>query len=103
MAGETQTSVARRWVGVVVGFALGGLAGWLWGRSIAQGNETGGPIPNLANVVGFWSVAVVTVVLAVVAALLLLFPRRRRLAVALMAAAAGWLSLYAIAFALGKA
>ena len=102
MTGEGQVSVVRRWMGVVIGFALGGLAGWLLGRSVAQSSQqTGGPVPGLAVTVGLWVTGVVVVALAVAAALLFLSPRRRRLAMATIAAAAGWIALYGVALALG--
>ena len=101
MASE-QVSVGRRWMGVLVGIVLGGGAGWLWGRSIAQSSQqTGGPVPGLAVTVGLLVLATVVVALTVVAAVLFLSPRRRRLSVALVAAAAGWIGGYAIALAMG--
>jgi hypothetical protein len=102
MAGESQASVGRRWIGALVGILLGVAAGWLWGRSVAQSaQQTGGPVPGLAVTVGLWVLAIVVVILAVAAAILFLSPRRRRLSVAMVAAAAGWVGGYAIALAMG--
>jgi hypothetical protein len=95
--------MARRWVGPLVALALGVLAGWLFGRSIAQSiaNNPGGPVPDLPRGVGLLVVGGVAIVLLVLAGLLLLSRRRRPISAALLAAAAGWVGAYLVALSLG--
>ena len=84
--------MAPRWVGPLVALALGGLAAWLFGGSIAQSI---GPLPGLLVAAG------VAVVLLVLAGLLFLWRRRRPIPAALLAAAAGWVGAYFLVLSLG--
>ena len=80
-----------RWVGTVVGLAIGALVGWLWGRSIAQSiRGSGGPLgPDFPSTVGLIGLGVGVIVVVLIAGVLAFSPRRRELATTLFAIAVG--------------
>jgi hypothetical protein len=99
MTTEQQVGVTRRWVGPVVGMAMGAVAGWVLGRAVTMSPATGmgAPVLGYGVALGVVVLGTVTVVLALVAAAAFMSPKRRSMSVATAAAAAGWIAGYAVA------
>ena len=99
MAGETQMTTRRPWLGAFFGVAVGGLAGWVLGRAVemAPAGQFNAPVAGLGVAFGLVVVGFVLAVLVVAGAVMFVSPQRRRMGVATMAAAAGWVAGYAVA------